>query len=309
MAITGPIGPTSIADVQELVHADPEKLADKAAHVIRVDAERNPYLAELEGKDRQKAEDHFKCECKCKRPVVKHHEDGVMICAACRFRLNVDTAGQPYRRLPGDLDSTVTARLGRAMGDQAEKITAEMKELVQTLPPDVQKRLATMPEHQFKKHAKEIIRRHLAIKQFEEGGGGLTKNARRRMANRLDAQREEIRQAQQEEILSASELCTLCGQLKLKNDHDGHGLGECVEICEGCGGAGEIETILGYVTADMASDADEPQMEGMPFPGKATCPACRGSGAIFPDTEASRLLTHPEHDVQERMDRAPAETF
>lgn len=52
------------------------------------------------------------------------------------------------------------------------------------------------------------------------------------------------------------ELCTLCGK-PFHGSMDGHGLGECVDICTRCGGAGAV---LG--------DGEEEQ-----------CPRCKGTGA------------------------------
>lgn len=49
--------------------------------------------------------------------------------------------------------------------------------------------------------------------------------------------------------------------------------------CETCGGQGEVEyTVTEYVTHDMASDAESPEMEGQPIqvPVRRSCPACRG---------------------------------
>lgn len=53
--------------------------------------------------------------------------------------------------------------------------------------------------------------------------------------------------------------------------------------CADCGGSGEA--VLGYVTRDMATDAGEPSMEGMPVPGQ--CPTCRGSGDVIGTPKAS----------------------
>lgn len=48
--------------------------------------------------------------------------------------------------------------------------------------------------------------------------------------------------------------------------------------CERCGGSGAIQECIGvhYVTADMAMDACEPSMEGMPIEefGWVSCPDC-----------------------------------
>ena len=50
-------------------------------------------------------------------------------------------------------------------------------------------------------------------------------------------------------------------------------LKETVVECPACNGSG----IEGYVTRDMATDACEPTMEGMPM----KCPKCKGDGYIF----------------------------
>lgn len=49
--------------------------------------------------------------------------------------------------------------------------------------------------------------------------------------------------------------------------------------CPECGGSGGV--LGGYVTRDMAMDAGEPDMEGMPVP--TPCPTCDGHGNIHLD--------------------------
>jgi hypothetical protein len=55
-------------------------------------------------------------------------------------------------------------------------------------------------------------------------------------------------------------------------------MSETTRRCEACGGEGRVEGIVGYVTRDMALDACEPDMEGMPYPGEVPCPECEGTG-------------------------------
>jgi hypothetical protein len=58
--------------------------------------------------------------------------------------------------------------------------------------------------------------------------------------------------------------CHLCGLMKHPTDHEGHGLGDCVDICEKCGGSGEGRSHGGE------TDAPDP------------CDHCSGSGAEPP---------------------------
>ena len=65
--------------------------------------------------------------------------------------------------------------------------------------------------------------------------------------------------------------CPLHDADPMEHIHDCDCCGGC-EVCHGgcknCGGTGwiaEYETIVEYVTSDMASDAGEPEMEGMPM--------------------------------------------
>jgi len=59
----------------------------------------------------------------------------------------------------------------------------------------------------------------------------------------------------------------------------------CRRPCKGCGGNGEVygeREIMHYVTHEMALDAGEPTMEGMPMPERAQttdiCTHCNGTG-------------------------------
>lgn len=78
--------------------------------------------------------------------------------------------------------------------------------------------------------------------------------------------------------------CELCGLRIDRADPDGHGLGECVEVCAVCDGAGTIaEPHYGYVSQEMASDAGEPSMEGEPIQTgteDVPCFNCNGLGGI-----------------------------
>jgi len=49
--------------------------------------------------------------------------------------------------------------------------------------------------------------------------------------------------------------------------------------CLGCGGYGE-QDVVEYVTHEMALDACEPAMEGMPQTYHAPCDGCSGTGFI-----------------------------
>lgn len=54
-----------------------------------------------------------------------------------------------------------------------------------------------------------------------------------------------------------------------------------MKICEKCNGQGRVYwTDIHYVTRDMAIDAGEPSMEGMPMEEQRDeeCPDCNGSG-------------------------------
>lgn len=57
---------------------------------------------------------------------------------------------------------------------------------------------------------------------------------------------------------------------------------DAIGPCERCGGSGAIEWVE-YVTHDMATDAGEPDMEGMPMPYSTECPDCGGSGKTVRD--------------------------
>lgn len=50
--------------------------------------------------------------------------------------------------------------------------------------------------------------------------------------------------------------------------------------CPACGGQGTRREVIGYVTADMASDACEPGMEGAPMEGDVPCSVCGGDGLL-----------------------------
>lgn len=70
--------------------------------------------------------------------------------------------------------------------------------------------------------------------------------------------------------------CETCGELR--ND---------AADCETCGGSGMVtREVMHYVTHDMALDAGEPEMEGMPMPRRweDVCPDCLGTGK--PDGDA-----------------------
>jgi DnaJ-class molecular chaperone len=87
--------------------------------------------------------------------------------------------------------------------------------------------------------------------------------------------------------------CELCGLLKDPVDHDGHGLGECVKVCETCGGAGTVPMPhYDFVTHEMALDAGDPQYEGQQIQTgveDVTCPDCNGLGGIrFEDDTPAR---------------------
>lgn len=51
--------------------------------------------------------------------------------------------------------------------------------------------------------------------------------------------------------------------------------------CRACGGEGIFE-YMHFVTRDMALDACEPDMEGIPMPEQVECDACEGSGQCLP---------------------------
>lgn len=66
-------------------------------------------------------------------------------------------------------------------------------------------------------------------------------------------------------------VCRGCGE-EVPGDQMDDG-GHLVERqCGACGGSGSV--LYGYVTRDMALDACEPSMEGMPLEGR--CPRCYG---------------------------------
>ena len=59
------------------------------------------------------------------------------------------------------------------------------------------------------------------------------------------------------------------------------------EPCPACGGRGVVEGVVGYVTREMAMDACEPSMEGMPYPGEVPCPHPECEGGFIMTQEAS----------------------
>jgi hypothetical protein len=61
-----------------------------------------------------------------------------------------------------------------------------------------------------------------------------------------------------------------------------------LEVCRACGGQGEYE-VQHQVTRDMASDAGEPEMEGMAITERERCEECHGAGAI-PDERVDALI-------------------
>lgn len=82
--------------------------------------------------------------------------------------------------------------------------------------------------------------------------------------------------------LPQRDRCELCGFPIDRADPDGHGLGECVNVCEACCGAGAVPMPhVEYVTREMALDACEPSLEGQPIQTgveDVTCPNCNGTG-------------------------------
>jgi hypothetical protein len=84
-----------------------------------------------------------------------------------------------------------------------------------------------------------------------------------------------------------------------------------LEVCRACDGQGEYE-VQHQVTRDMATDAGEPEMEGMAISDREQCSECGGAGYI-PDErvdaliaavrQSSLLSTTREHE--ERLLRAP----
>lgn len=103
----------------------------------------------------QRSPAHFDCLCTCETPAPTAivDEDGLTLlsCAECGEQINVDTAGQPYRKFPGDLAAAQAKR--RALDD--------MRELVRALPEKEQRRLARLPKDKFAHEA------YAAITRFE----------------------------------------------------------------------------------------------------------------------------------------------
>jgi len=56
-------------------------------------------------------------------------------------------------------------------------------------------------------------------------------------------------------------------------------MGEQIIQCPNCEGQGYFIHTR-YVTRDMAMDACEPEMEGMPIPDRTQCQRCNGDGWI-----------------------------
>lgn len=88
-------------------------------------------------------------------------------------------------------------------------------------------------------------------------------------------------------------LCFLCGTLiESVNDRiEWHGLGNCVEICAHCGGAGGqgVDHAI-TVSHDMAVDAGDPSMEGLSMHSGSEwvgCSTCGGLGGV-PFAEGAR---------------------
>ena len=50
--------------------------------------------------------------------------------------------------------------------------------------------------------------------------------------------------------------------------------------CPNCQGQGRMLMGVNYVSRDMATDAGEPAMEGMPMEDWAACPYCGGGGVV-----------------------------
>lgn len=120
--------------------------------------------------------------CQCKVPMPKMSEVGAYICSRCLEPLRVTEDGKPFRRLPGDLDTTDQVN-ARAVLEVAQMSKAEMLPLVQQLPRSQQRKLARLPQRRFEKIARQMIRTHLAVKASETTAQP-GPNARRRIQRR-----------------------------------------------------------------------------------------------------------------------------
>jgi hypothetical protein len=112
------------------------------------------------------------CRCAVPEPLQTGTDNPPTMCMTCDGVLNLDTAGQPYRRFPGDITSPAM-QLQR----QAKRAQAEMMQLIEKLPQGQRRRLLKLSrEHpaQFHAEARRII---LAQEQQPTLGG----NARRRL--------------------------------------------------------------------------------------------------------------------------------
>lgn len=116
--------------------------------------------------------------CQCRTPMPKLRDAGFYSCSRCNEALRVDEKGKPFRRLPGDLDTTDQVN-ARAVLEVAQMSKTEMRMLVALLPHEKQKKLAALPKKKFEKVARQMIRTHIAVKA-SEATAPIGPNARRR---------------------------------------------------------------------------------------------------------------------------------